>query len=105
MMILFGLFVKYDDRLNGFGPESVVQQYDANGIPSVVGPMDQLDTPEALTAVSRVYPLYQDVHVMIFIGFGFLVSEQSSNSFFCSSPRLHRAQPWTLRALQPAFRL
>ncbi len=36
---------------------------------------------EAANAVSRLYPLYQDIHVMIFIGFGFLMTFLRKNGY------------------------
>jgi len=53
MIILFGLFLDYDALANGGS------QHDAS------------DNTEAM---QNTYPLFQDVHVMIFIGFGFLMT-------------------------------
>ncbi|KAJ0026528.1 hypothetical protein NQD34_017528 [Periophthalmus magnuspinnatus] len=55
-IILFGVFVVYDDG-KGHGHEA--DHHDNNT--HEAGPMD-------------LYPMFQDVHVMIFIGFGFLMT-------------------------------
>ena len=61
MIILFGLFVEYGPRADGGGSEqkTVGEVANANGL--------------IQNEITRVYPMYQDVHVMIFVGFGFLM--------------------------------
>ena len=49
LIIMFGIFVQYDDTV-----DAVVS-----------------DTEHPM---QEIYPLYQDVHVMIFVGFGFLMT-------------------------------
>ena len=51
LILLFGLFVEYD-------PAEVAP-----------GATDKKTAP-----IQSIYPLYQDVHVMIFVGFGFLMT-------------------------------
>ncbi|XP_021514713.1 ammonium transporter Rh type A [Meriones unguiculatus] len=55
MIVLFGLFVDYETS------QSASNQVNATMPPTV----DQF---------SQLYPLFQDVHVMIFVGFGFLMT-------------------------------
>lgn len=62
MMILFGLFVTYGEGADGAG----------NGGHEHTGGLADVQNPVQL-ALARIYPLYQDVHVMIFVGFGFLM--------------------------------
>jgi len=52
-IILFGLFVRYDPHTAIKGPTSVA---------------------DASNMITSTYPMFQDVHVMIFIGFGFLMT-------------------------------
>jgi len=71
MMILFGLFVVY-------GPNASGGEYADNSAAAAGQPYQTVDqfrdpTSAAQAMFDRVYPLYQDVHVMIFIGFGFLM--------------------------------
>ena len=51
MIVLFGLFVEYDDSVSA-----------------------KHAGPDANQPIQSIYPLFQDVHVMIFIGFGFLMT-------------------------------
>eukprot|EP00164_Ancoracysta_twista_P001399 GFYU01001822.1.p1 GENE.GFYU01001822.1~~GFYU01001822.1.p1 ORF type:complete len:531 (-),score=164.24 GFYU01001822.1:120-1712(-) len=48
VILFFGLFVRYDDSTKA------------------------IDAANAAETITRYYPFYQDVHVMIFVGFGFL---------------------------------
>lgn len=58
-ILLYGLLVRYDDT--GAPLHNVTGEGD---IPSL----------DSSTSTLKVYPLFQDVHVMIFIGFGFLMT-------------------------------
>ena len=49
MIILFGIFVKYDSTVDAKVTDTNVP-------------------------IQSIYPLFQDVHVMIFVGFGFLMT-------------------------------
>ena len=51
-MILFGLFTDYDRAVGGVGDGSATNDYE----------------------LTRVYPWFQDTHVMIVVGFGFLMT-------------------------------
>jgi len=53
VIILFALFVRYDPKTAQRSPKSV-----ENGA----------------TQIRSIYPMFQDVHVMIFVGFGFLMT-------------------------------
>jgi len=52
-IVLFGLFVRYDPHTAIKGPTSV---------------------SDSVGMITSTYPMFQDVHVMIFIGFGFLMT-------------------------------
>ena len=71
MMILIGLFCIYGE--GGRGGEFEDRDRVARGLGFMT--LDEFTTPsnEHQMAFSRVYPLFQDVHVMIFVGFGFLM--------------------------------
>lgn len=60
MMILFGLFVEY-----GHGADGFFGTAHENAASSELGAIAE--------EFNRTYPFYQDVHVMIFVGFGFLM--------------------------------
>lgn len=57
LLILSIIFVRYDDRLG-----DVSDPYISGGVQA-----------SGQTSIERYYPMFQDVHVMIFIGFGFLM--------------------------------
>lgn len=66
-IILFGIFVRYDDSAKGHS----VEKLNATGTFTEADLEQKInDKLEAL----NVYPMFQDVHVMIFIGFGFLMT-------------------------------
>lgn len=60
-LILFGLMVEYDDSASARHPPNSLD-HDKGGA-----------DPHA-NEISHLYPMFQDVHVMIFIGFGFLMT-------------------------------
>ncbi|VDO69164.1 unnamed protein product [Heligmosomoides polygyrus] len=62
-MVLFGLFAKYD----------------VNAIP--------IGSEDAVPMASK-YPMFQDTHVMIFIGFGFLMTFLKRYGFSAASVNL-----------------
>jgi hypothetical protein len=64
MMILIGLFCEYGHGAGG--GQHTPPAADTREKFREVGSEQQLE-------FSRVYPMFQDVHVMIFVGFGFLV--------------------------------
>ncbi|XP_011310156.1 ammonium transporter Rh type A isoform X3 [Fopius arisanus] len=57
VMVLMGLFLSYGPDASGISP-----------------PPKQSPLVQGKTSRSYVYPMYQDVHVMIWIGFGFLMT-------------------------------
>ncbi|RUS81585.1 hypothetical protein EGW08_010659, partial [Elysia chlorotica] len=68
-IILFCAFIDYDDDASpaGIRPKSKA----GNGTDGVVEPMEQ--AAEGPNSLHMYYGMFQDVHVMIFIGFGFLM--------------------------------
>uniref|UniRef100_A0A6Q2Z0E3 Ammonium transporter AmtB-like domain-containing protein n=1 Tax=Esox lucius TaxID=8010 RepID=A0A6Q2Z0E3_ESOLU len=66
MIILFGVFVRYDSESDAHWPETMIQ----NNI-----------TSNTENDFYYRYPSFQDVHVMIFVGFGFLMTFLKRYSF------------------------
>ena len=81
MMILFGLFCTYGESVDGGRNLDAAVESDnvvraLAGLPAL--PYQTVDEFRSLSGsdslgIARVYPMYQDVHVMIFAGFGFLM--------------------------------
>lgn len=69
MMILIGLFCKYGEGAEG-----------GEHTPAAEDTVEKFRDPgsEAQLLFNRMYPLFVDVHVMIFVGFGFLVSRSTN---------------------------
>jgi len=67
LIILFGVFVQYGKGPSPLLPNSVMYK-----APTVAGSMEKAN--EAHASFYSKYPFYQDIHVMIFIGFGYLMS-------------------------------
>merc|ERR1719369_1661837 len=59
VMVLFGLFVRYN-------PDTAVRSDNSTSPPDSVR--------EAVSLKTASYAMFQDVHVMIFLGFGFLMT-------------------------------
>jgi ammonium transporter Rh len=60
MIILIGLFIEYTEFANGSGDPTAI---------------------EGRLEYATTYPLWQDIHVMIFIGFGFLMTFLRKNAY------------------------
>merc|ERR1712233_191224 len=57
-IVLFGIFVRYNGDVGGFGG----------------GTNTSVSAHETDEELSRLYPWFQDTHVMIIVGFGFLMT-------------------------------
>uniref|UniRef100_A0A8B9KE82 Rh family, C glycoprotein b n=1 Tax=Astyanax mexicanus TaxID=7994 RepID=A0A8B9KE82_ASTMX len=66
MVILFGCFVRYNDEVDAHWPEFKIEKN---------------ITSDAENDFYFRYPSFQDVHVMIFVGFGFLMTFMKRYSF------------------------
>jgi ammonium transporter Rh len=64
IIVCFGVFVRYDDKLGM--PTKINETKSSNGEGEVA--------ETALTHIEYYYPMFQDIHVMMFIGFGFLMT-------------------------------
>jgi len=64
-IILFGLFTRYD-------PSQAYRHNRAGE--GVKAESERGSVEQSQTHINNVYPMFQDVHVMIFIGFGFLMT-------------------------------
>jgi ammonium transporter Rh len=75
MIILFGIFVRYGD--NAAGPVVADPAGGANA--SLIANADIGAAAQA--EIGARYPFFQDVHVMIFIGFGYLMTFLRKNAY------------------------
>ena len=71
MMVLIGIFCTYGS--GAAGGQKADDARRAAGLAPVTAEEFASASSESATEFGRVYPLYQDVHVMIFVGFGFLM--------------------------------
>lgn len=73
-LILFGLLVQYDETGAGAAGDTELTSV---GLANNLSGDSRSDVALKLTSAKKItkfYPMFQDVHVMIFIGFGFLMT-------------------------------
>eukprot|EP00731_Ephydatia_muelleri_P018239 Em0011g279a len=73
-LILFGLLVRYDETGAGAEGDSELASVGLANNLSGGSPSDVVLKLASTKRITKSYPMFQDVHVMIFIGFGFLMT-------------------------------